>query len=57
MIYHCSKKFSHNEPFFRFPGYPVFDCLTAQAMAQATAILDVESNKGKYLINYIISLV
>ncbi len=38
---------SNNEPFFQghFPGYPVFPgVLLLEAMAQATAILDVQSN-------------
>lgn len=44
----AQKNVSHNEPFFQghFPGYPVFPgVLLLEAMAQATAILDVESNK------------
>ena len=39
---------SNNEPFFQghFPDYPVFPgVLLLESMAQATAILDVESNK------------
>mgnify|MGYP001474978349 FL=1 len=43
----AQKNVSNNEPFFQghFPGYPVFPgVLLLEAMAQATAILDVESN-------------
>ena len=44
----AQKNVSNNEPFFQghFPGYPVFPgVLLLEAMAQATAILDVQSNK------------
>ena len=44
----AQKNVSNNEPFFQghFPDYPVFPCvLLLESMAQATAILDVESNK------------
>ena len=44
----AQKNVSNNEPFFQghFPGYPVFPgVLLLEAMAQATAILDIESNK------------
>ena len=43
----AQKNVSNNEPFFQghFPGYPVFPgVLLLEAMAQATAILDIESN-------------
>ena len=43
----AQKNVSNNEPFFQghFPEYPVFPgVLLLEAMAQATAILDVESN-------------
>ena len=43
----AQKNVSNNEPFFQghFPGYPVFPgVLLLEAMAQATAILDVQSN-------------
>tara|TARA_B100000965_G_C19290758_1_gene625735 strand:+ start:190 stop:621 length:432 start_codon:yes stop_codon:yes gene_type:complete len=43
----AQKNVSYNEPFFQghFPEYPVFPgVLLLEAMAQATAILDVESN-------------
>ena len=43
----AQKNVSYNEPFFQghFPDYPVFPgVLLLEAMAQATAILDVESN-------------
>ena len=43
----AQKNVSYNEPFFQghFPGYPVFPgVLLLEAMAQATAILDIESN-------------
>lgn len=43
----AQKNVSNNEPFFQghFPDYPVFPgVLLLEAMAQATAILDVESN-------------
>ena len=43
----AQKNVSNNEPFFQghFPGYPVFPgVLLLESMAQATAILDVESN-------------
>ena len=43
----AQKNVSYNEPFFQghFPEYPVFPgVLILEAMAQATAILDVESN-------------
>ena len=42
------KNVSNNEPFFQghFPEYPVFPgVLLLEAMAQATAILDVRSNE------------
>jgi 3-hydroxyacyl-[acyl-carrier-protein] dehydratase len=44
----AQKNVSYNEPFFQghFPDYPVFPgVLLLECMAQATAILDVESNK------------
>ncbi|MCH1416883.1 MAG: 3-hydroxyacyl-ACP dehydratase FabZ [Gammaproteobacteria bacterium] len=44
----AQKNVSNNEPFFQghFPDYPVFPgVLLLESMAQATAILDVESNK------------
>ena len=44
----AQKNVSYNEPFFQghFPDYPVFPgVLLLEAMAQATAILDIESNK------------
>ena len=44
----AQKNVSNNEPFFQghFPEYPVFPgVLLLEAMAQATAILDVESNE------------
>ncbi|MBL6700630.1 MAG: 3-hydroxyacyl-ACP dehydratase FabZ [Gammaproteobacteria bacterium] len=44
----AQKNVSNNEPFFQghFPNYPVFPgVLLLESMAQATAILDVESNK------------
>jgi 3-hydroxyacyl-[acyl-carrier-protein] dehydratase len=44
----AQKNVSYNEPFFQghFPDYPVFPgVLLLESMAQATAILDVESNK------------
>ena len=43
----AQKNVSYNEPFFQghFPDYPVFPgVLLLEAMAQATAILDIESN-------------
>ena len=43
----AQKNVSNNEPFFQghFPDYPVFPgVLLLEAMAQATAILDIESN-------------
>ena len=43
----AQKNVSNNEPFFQghFPEYPVFPgVLLLEAMAQATAILDVQSN-------------
>jgi 3-hydroxyacyl-[acyl-carrier-protein] dehydratase len=43
----AQKNVSYNEPFFQghFPDYPVFPgVLLLESMAQATAILDVESN-------------
>jgi 3-hydroxyacyl-[acyl-carrier-protein] dehydratase len=43
----AQKNVSNNEPFFQghFPDYPVFPgVLLLESMAQATAILDVESN-------------
>ena len=43
----AQKNVSNNEPFFQghFPEYPVFPgVLLLEAMAQATAILDIESN-------------
>ena len=43
----AQKNVSNNEPFFQghFPEYPVFPgVLLLEAMAQATAILDVKSN-------------
>ena len=43
----AQKNVSYNEPFFQghFPEYPVFPgVLLLESMAQATAILDVESN-------------
>ena len=43
----AQKNVSNNEPFFQghFPKYPVFPgVLLLEAMAQATAILDVQSN-------------
>ncbi len=43
----AQKNVSNNEPFFQghFPDYPVFPgVLLLEAMAQATAILDVQSN-------------
>ena len=43
----AQKDVSNNEPFFQghFPDYPVFPgVLLLEAMAQATAILDVKSN-------------
>ncbi len=43
----AQKNVSNNEPFFQghFPNYPVFPgVLLLEAMAQATAILDVQSN-------------
>ena len=43
----AQKNVSNNEPFFQghFPEYPVFPgVLLLESMAQATAILDVESN-------------
>jgi 3-hydroxyacyl-[acyl-carrier-protein] dehydratase len=44
----AQKNVSYNEPFFQghFPDYPVFPgVLLLESMAQATAILDIESNK------------
>ena len=44
----AQKNVSYNEPFFQghFPEYPVFPgVLLLESMAQATAILDVESNE------------
>ena len=44
----AQKNVSYNEPFFQghFPDYPVFPgVLLLEAMAQATAILDIESNE------------
>ncbi len=44
----AQKNVSFNEPFFQghFPDYPVFPgVLLLETMAQATAILDVESNQ------------
>lgn len=44
----AQKNVSNNEPFFQghFPDYPVFPgVLLLESMAQATAILDVESNE------------
>jgi 3-hydroxyacyl-[acyl-carrier-protein] dehydratase len=44
----AQKNVSNNEPFFQghFPDYPVFPgVLLLESMAQATAILDLESNK------------
>ena len=44
----AQKNVSNNEPFFQghFPEYPVFPgVLLLEAMAQATAILDVQSNE------------
>ena len=44
----AQKNVSYSEPFFQghFPDYPVFPgVLLLEAMAQATAILDIESNK------------
>ena len=43
----AQKNVSYNEPFFQghFPDYPVFPgVLLLESMAQATAILDIESN-------------
>ena len=43
----AQKNVSYNEPFFQghFPDYPVFPgVLLLEAMAQATAILDIEGN-------------
>ena len=43
----AQKNVSYNEPFFQghFPDYPVFHgVLLIEAMEQATAILDIESN-------------
>ena len=53
------KSVSINEPFFQghFPEYPVFPgVLLLEAMAQATAILDVQSNDrnmSKYLYYFV----
>ena len=55
----AQKNVSNNEPFFQghFPDYPVFPgVLLLEAMAQATAILDVESNDrdmSKYLYYFV----
>ena len=56
---HAIKCVTINEPFFQghFPGYPVFPgVLLLEAMAQATAILDVQSNDrdmSKYLYYFV----
>ncbi len=55
----AQKNVSNNEPFFQghFPEYPVFPgVLLLEAMAQATAILDVQSNDrdmSKYLYYFV----
>ena len=55
----AQKNVSNNEPFFEghFPEYPVFPgVLLLEAMAQATAILDVQSNDrdmSKYLYYFV----
>ena len=55
----AQKNVSNNEPFFQghFPDYAVFPgVLLLEAMAQATAILDVESNErdmSKYLYYFV----
>ena len=56
---HARKCVTINEPFFQghFPDYAVFPgVLLLEAMAQATAILDVESNErdmSKYLYYFV----
>ena len=54
----AQKNVSNNEPFFQghFPDYPVFPgVLLLEAMAQATAILDIESNKRKLTTKALVS--